>query len=80
MTDRSRHDINPNYKTCFARMNNDYSCNESQREHQRMLEIAKAIKKATGSRNTPRYIVKKYGSLKALQQKLNWINGCIRSI
>lgn len=57
-----------------------FSSIESKMNYQSMLPIAQALKKASGTRYSARYLVKVYGTPQALTAKLAWVRGCNGSV
>ena len=57
-----------------------FSSIESKMNYQSMFPIAQALKKASGTRHSAKYLVKFYGTSQALANKLAWVRGCNGSV
>ena len=64
----------------FSRIRNGYHDHAAEQLGTQMLDVATQLKKASGTRKTPKYLVIEYKPLAALQQKLNWVKGVQRSV
>ena len=64
----------------LSRIRNQYHDLTAERRGTQMLELAKQLKIASGSRHTPKYFVKKYRTLEALQHKLNCLQRYLANV
>ena len=63
-----------------SRFRNRFHDTAAERRYTKRLELAKQLKKVSGTRYSIEFLTRKYNTMESMKAKLNWVSGCVASV